>query len=285
MNTIAVTNHKGGSAKTTTAVSLAAALGELGFSVLVIDMDPQASATGWLGSPVGGRIVLDAYMGTADLVGTVVTTTAPRVQLVPSSPWLVAADRRQETDLALGVIRSIERLPAQWDYVLVDCPPSQGYLAIAPLSACRQVLVPVEAHVLALSGLVSLMDTMAEVRERLNPALTLTGIVACRVSRTRHAREVVDRLQERYPGHLLRAVVRENISLAEAPSFRLPITRYAPSSSGAEDYRAVAREFVERGPAQRETEAGISLDRLVRLAQRHVPAVAGWAGNQSGSGT
>ena len=285
MNTIAVTNHKGGSAKTTTAVSLAAALGEFGFRVLVIDMDPQGSATGWLGSPPGGKVVMDAYMGSADLVGTVVTTTAPGVSLIPSTPWLVAADRRQETDLALGVIRSIERLPARWDYVLVDCPPSQGYLAIAPLSACQQVLVPVEAHVLALSGLVSLVDTMEEVRERLNPTLTLTGIVACRVSRTRHAREVVERLKERYPGHVLRSVVRENISLAEAPSFRLPITRYAPSSTGAEDYRAVAREFTERWPAQREPAGGISLGRLFASAHRHVPAAVAWARNHAQGGT
>ena len=280
MNTFAVTNHKGGSAKTTTAVNLAAALGEQGFQVLVVDMDPQGSATGWLGSPVAGRIVLDAYMGQADLAAIAVSTSAPGVQLIPSSPWLVAADRRQETDLALGVMRTLEALPPRWDYVFVDCPPSQGYLAIAPLSACEHVIVPVEAHVLALSGLVSLLETMHEVRERLNPALTLSAIVACRVSHTRHAREVVERLRERYPGQTLRSVVRENISLAEAPSFQLPITRYAPFSAGAEDYRTVAREFLQRQSVQAEVGGGSSLARLLKSAQRHAPSMAAWTRGQ-----
>jgi len=277
MNTIAVTNHKGGSAKTTTAVSVAAALGERGLRALVVDMDPQGSATGWLGSPAGGRIVLDAYLGRADLAGVVVDTSAPGVQLVPSTPWLVAADRTQEIDVALSVIRAIEYLPPLWDYVLVDCPPSQGYLAIAPLSACAHVLVPVEAHVLALSGLVSLLETMQEVRQRLNPRLELAAIVACRVSRTRHAREVVDRLKDRYPGKVLPTVVRENISLAEAPSFRLPITRYASSSSGAEDYRAVAREFMERIPVGAPIATTSLVDRVpVPDRAKHLPRLGLW---------
>lgn len=280
MNTVAVTNHKGGSGKSTTTVNLAAALGELGLQVLVIDMDPQGSATGWLGSPPGARNVLDAYLQQSDVSGLAVTTSAPGVQLVPSSPWLLAADRREETNVALGVIRSIENLPALWDYVLVDCPPSQRYLAIAPLSACAHVLVPVEAHVLALSGLVSLMETMHEVRQRLNPGLSLGGIVACRVSRTRHAREVVERLTERYPEQCFRTVIRENISLAEAPSFRLPITRYAPASSGAEDYRRVAREFLDHVPVRRGGESAPTGERAVKSAERHAPRIVQWTRGQ-----
>lgn len=246
MRTIAIANQKGGSAKTTTTVNLAAALGEQGLEVLVVDMDPQGSATNWLGSAVGGRVILDAYLGRVDLATTVVSTNAQGVELVPASPWLVAADRRQETELALGVMRTMTALPSRWNYILVDCPPSLGYLGVAPLLACERVLVPVEAHVLALSGLVSLLDTVHEVRQRLNPELSVSGIVACRVSRTRHAREVVERLLGRYPAQTLRTFVRENISLAEAPSFQLPIMRYAPNSAGAEDYRALAREFLTR---------------------------------------
>jgi chromosome partitioning protein len=278
VKTIAVTNHKGGSAKTTTTVNLAAALGEQGFRVLVIDMDPQGSATSWLGSPVAGRGVLDVYMGQGDLAGVAVATSAPGVQLVPSTPWLVAADRRRETDLALGVMRAIEALPPRWDYVFVDCPPLQGYLSIAPLSACQHVLVPVEAHVLALSGLVSLLDAMQAVRARLNPGLTLAAILACRVSHTRHAREVVERLRGHYPSHMLQAVVRENIRLAEAPSFQLPITRYAPSSDGATDYRSVACEFLERQQVASEPPSGSSLTGFLRASHRHAASVAAWAG-------
>ena len=246
MKTFAIANHKGGSAKTTTTVNLAAALGELGRRVLVIDLDPQGSATGWLGLPLGGHSILDAYLSRADLSRIATSTSAPGVDLVPSSPWLVAADRSEEVAIGLGIIGTFERLERQWDYILVDCPPSQGSLTIAILSVCPSVIIPVETRVLALSGLVSLLGTMDLVRDRLNPELTIEAIIACRVNRTRHASEVVDRLRERYPGLVLNVAVRESVSLAEAPSFQLPITRYAPNSTGAKDYRAVAREILDR---------------------------------------
>ena len=246
MKIIAITNHKGGSAKTTTTVNLAAALAELGNRVLVVDLDPQGSATQWLGLPLGERAVLDAYLVRSDVTPVVTATTAPGVDLVPATYYLVAADRRQETAIALGIIRALERLPASWDYVLIDCPPSHSSLALAPLGVAPYVLVPVEARVLALSGLASLVGTMDSVRERLNPDLTLAGIIASRVNRTRHAREVVVRLRERFEDVVFDVVVRETISLAEAPSFQLPITQYAPDGAGAEDFRAVARELVAR---------------------------------------
>jgi chromosome partitioning protein len=244
MRTIAVTNHKGGSAKTTTAVNLAAALGEGGRRVLVIDLDPQGSASSWLGVPDPEVGVIDAIRGRDALAHLVYRTTAPGVELVPASPGLVAADRSDETDIALGFLRAVERLPAMWDTVIVDCPPSLGYLAIAPLTACQEVLIPVEAHVLALEGIRSLLETMDRIRQRLNPELGLSGVLACRVNRTSHARSVIERLERRFPDAFMRSQVRESIRLAEAPSFRLPITRYAPDSTGAEDYRAVAEELV-----------------------------------------
>ena len=246
MKIVAITNHKGGSAKTTTTVNLAAALAELGHRVLVVDLDPQGSATQWLGLPLGERPVLDAYLVLSDVMPVVTATTAPGVDLVPATYYLVAADRSQETAIALGIIRALERLPPMWDYVLIDCPPSHSSLALAPLGVAPWVLVPVEARVLALSGIASLVGTMDSVRERLNPDLTLAGVIASRVNRTRHARDVVDRLRQRFGELVFDVVVRETISLAEAPSFQLPITRYAPDGAGAEDFRALAQEFVAR---------------------------------------
>ncbi len=246
MRLIAITNHKGGSAKTTTVVNLAAALAELAQRVLVVDMDPQGSATNWLGRPLADRSVLDAYLSRADLVPMVTPTTTPGVELVPSSPWLVAADRSQEIAIGLGIIGSLERLPDAWDYVLVDCPPTQGSLAVAPLAVCGSVIIPVETRVLALTGLVSLTGTMDAIRERLNTTLTLDAIIACRVNRTRHAREIVQRLRDGYGGTVLETIIREAIALAEAPSFQLPITLYAPTSVGADDYRSAARELLGR---------------------------------------
>ena len=138
------------------------------------------------------------------------------------------------------------QLPAIWDVVLVDCPPTLGYLAVAPLAACQGMLVPVEAHVMALAGLASLMSMMERVRGRLNAGLEIDGILCCRVNRTTHSRLVVERVRESYPGLAMRTQIRESIRLAEAPGFRLPISRYARGSTGDEDYRAAAGELLER---------------------------------------
>jgi chromosome partitioning protein len=246
MRTIAITNHKGGSAKTTTAVNLGAALAEQGRRVLIIDMDPQGSATSWLGVQNAHYNVARAIRGDADLAELVHETTAEGVQLVPSSPTLIANASLQESDVALGFMRAMDRLPSVWDLVLVDCPPTLGYLAVAPLAACQGVLIPVEAHVLALAGLASLMTMTERVRSRLNPGLRIEGILACRINATTHSRLVVERIGESYPGLFMHTQVRESIRLAEAPGFHLPISRYAPASTGDEDYRAAADELVQR---------------------------------------
>lgn len=248
MRTIAVTNSKGGSAKTTTTVNVAAALGERGYRVLVIDMDPQGSASAWLG--VEGEIegVAEAITGRRPLAELLYETTAPGVALVAASPSLVVSDPQDEVRIALGFMRAMDRLPTLWDVVLVDCPPSLGYLAVAPLSICREVLVPVEVHALAIAGLGGLLETMARVRRRLNPSLRMAGVLACRVNRTTHAREMMARLQEQFQDSFMTTGVRDSIRLAEAPSVHLPITIYAPRSPAAEDYRAVARELVRGWP-------------------------------------
>ena len=249
MRTIAVTNYKGGSAKTTTTVNLAAALGKLGHRVLVLDMDPQGSATAWLGIDDATEGLADAIHGRSPLAGLLYETTAPGVVIVPASPSIVVADPQQETQIALGFMRAMDGLPAMWDFVLVDCPPSLGYLAIAPLTVCHEALVPVEARVLAVAGLTSLFETMTRIRGRLNPGLRLAGIVACRVTRTTHAQAIVHRLETAYPESFMETTIRESVRLAEAPSFQLPITLYAPASSGAADYLALARELLGGEPA------------------------------------
>jgi chromosome partitioning protein len=248
MRTIAVTNYKGGSAKTTTTVNLAAALGELGHRVLVIDIDPQGSASSWLGVEGVVEGVAEAIHGRSSLAELLYETTAPGVALVPASPSIIVADPQEETQIALGFMRAMDGLPALWDVVIVDCPPSLGYLAIAPLTVCKEALVPVEARVLALTGLTSLLETMTRVRRRLNPALRLAGVVACRVSRTSHARAIVQRLEEEFPESFMATTIRESTRLAEAPSFQMPITLFAPNSTGAEDYRALARELMVGWP-------------------------------------
>jgi chromosome partitioning protein len=250
VRTMALANQKGGSAKTTTAVNLAAALGEQGRRVLVVDLDPQASATSWLGLRDSGKGVFTVFTENGNLTDIVCHTSAEQVELVPSSTWLVGVEKALAAEGGAETIlrRHLTRLPTdRWDYVLVDTPPTLGILTINALAAVREVLIPVETHVLALHGLAQLLQTVAVIKERLNPGLEVSGILACRVSaRTRHALEVVEQLRSRFGNLVYHTVIRENVRLAECPSFEQPITRYDPRSHGTEDYRALAGEVIRQ---------------------------------------
>ena len=247
MRTVATTNQKGGTAKTTTAVNLAACLGEKGRRVLLVDLDPQACASAWYGVRDGGRGLLDVFTGNGNLADVVVQTDVEGVELVPSSSWLSNVDKALAGEVGAEVIfrDRLAALPDRWDVVLVDCPPSLGLLTISALAAVRDVLVPVEASVMALAGLARLSETVAVVRDRLNPGLSLSAILACRVDIRRNlSGEVLEALRKAFGGAVLRAVIRENVRLAEAWSHGKPITVYDPNCHGAEDYRAVAVELL-----------------------------------------
>jgi chromosome partitioning protein len=248
MRTFGIGNQKGGSGKTTTCVNLAATLGEQGRRVLVIDLDPQHSATSWLGLKNPGRGLYEIFVGDGGLAGIVQETGVPGVDVAPSSPWLVGVERILAGEVGAEHIlrRRIAGLPAdRWDYLLIDCGPTLGMLTVNALAAVRELLVPVEAHVMAMAGLAQLLHTVEIVQERLNADLRVSGILACRVdSRTRHSREVVEQLRERSGKLVYQTVIRENVRLAECPSFSRPIIQYDPKSSGAADYRALAQEII-----------------------------------------
>ena len=246
MRTIAVVNRKGGSGKTTTSVSVAAALAERGQQVLLIDLDPQASASAWLAEASDDRGPFDAFIGTRDLGTLAVTTQVPGLQIVRSSAWLVTAERTMMGDIGVGVLRAVERLKPDWGFVIIDCPPSLSYLSIGALMAVREVIIPVEAHSIALPGVASVVREMGRIQSSLNPVLRNPLIVACRVNRTLHARRVIDELDRVYGGLLARVTIRESIRLAEAEAARKPITAYAPESGACLDYRLLAEELLER---------------------------------------
>ncbi len=234
---IALSNNKGGSGKTTTTVSLASAFAERGLRVLVIDLDPQGSATEWLGGRESSTGLVEFSTGGIRVSRLVGKSTAAGVDLVPTSLALAPPGEFNKTETGLAIVRGIARLPDYWDLILIDTPPTLGHLSLAPLIAADVVVIPVEAHALALSGVATVVASIERARKHVNLRLELLGIIACRVTATRHAREIIDRLQSEFGAAVLEHSVREAIEIAEAPAARLPITQYAPTSQVANDYR------------------------------------------------
>jgi chromosome partitioning protein len=250
MRTLSIASRKGGVGKTTSAVCLAGALGERGKRVLVVDMDPQASASAWLGVADGGKGLHGVLTDGGKLAELVVASSAPGVDLIPSSgEWLAVAEKvlAAEPGAELVFRRAFEKLPARWDFVLVDCPPTLSLLTVSALAACHEVLAPVEATPFALDGLVSLVQAVEKVRDRLNAGLEVSTILVCRLHARRNlSRDLEEKLRERFGRRVLQAMIRESVALAEASSFGKPVTLYAPTSPGAEDYRSAAAEILNR---------------------------------------
>lgn len=250
MRSIAITNQKGGVAKTTTAVNLGACLAERGRRVLLIDLDPQANLTSWLGFGTEGEMksVYDVLTGEASMGEILLDSKISRLWVAPSVVELAGAEKLLANEVGRDTIlkKKLEDMAEEYDYLFFDCPPSLGVITINALTAAREVFIPVETKILALNGLVTLTHTIQLVKERLNPALEITGIIACMYeSRTNLSREVVEKLRARFGEKVFKTVVRENIRLAECPISGLPIHLYAPGSAGAQDYESLAEEVIE----------------------------------------
>ena len=248
MRRIAIVNQKGGSGKTTTSVNLSAALAELNKKVLLIDLDPQSSASLWYGFKDKGKGLFEVLTEDGKLEEVIDKTDIERLHMIPSSPLLAGVEKALASEMAAESIlkNKIDGLPNHpWDYLLMDCPPALGILSLNALTLANEVLIPVEAHVMALHGLVQLLKTISLVKQRLNPKLEITGILPCRVDyRTKHSQEVLDQLRSRFEGKVCQSVIRENIRLAEAPLHLKPITSYDSSCNGAQDYRSLAKELL-----------------------------------------
>lgn len=250
MRTIAIVNQKGGSGKTTTTVNLAATLAERKKRVLVIDLDAQRNTTEWFGEFNDEKGIYEIIVENGSILDHVHETAVSGVSIIPSSKWLIRADKALSGEVgAEQVLRDkLKELPTDtFDYVLIDCPPQLGIMTVNALSAVKEVLIPVEANILALKGVAHLLETLEKVKGRLNPDIEIAGVVACRVNqRTRHASDAIASLQNKFNGKLFKTVIRQNIKLQEAPSFQQPITQYHAKSYGAQDYRSLAKELMKQ---------------------------------------
>jgi chromosome partitioning protein len=260
--TIACANQKGGVGKTTTVVNLATYLALQGERVLVIDLDPQGNATSGFGieRPPVDRSIYGAMVGLAPLAELIVGTDIEGLDLIPSSLALAGA----EVELAAIMARerrlatALEGIAAEHDHVLVDCPPSLGLLTVNALTAADAVLIPIQCEFYALEGVNQLTATINLVRDHLNPALAIKGVLLTMFdARTNLSIEVAAEVRRHLGSMVYKTVIPRSVRLSEAPSHGLPIALYRPESKGAEAYRDFAGEFLrrERRDAPRETAA------------------------------
>jgi chromosome partitioning protein len=245
-------NQKGGVGKTTSAINLGAYLGYYGQRVLIVDLDPQANATSSLG--IDKRTIkngtYEVMIGAVPIGNHILQNPRFKISLLPASPALAGAEvelievKNREHRLKEALSPVLER----YDYILIDCPPSLSLLTVNGLAAAfNGVIIPVQCEYLALEGLGQLTETLTRVRTALFPELAVRGVILTMFDgRTRLALDVVNEVRKFFPKQVFQAVIPRSIRLAEAPSYGLPITLYAPESNAAKAYAALAREVLDQ---------------------------------------
>jgi chromosome partitioning protein len=248
---IAVVNQKGGVGKTTTAINLGAALAELGHSILLVDLDPQANSTSGLGlDPVRARLnVYHMLVGEATIEQVAVPTSVPGMQLAPSHIDLAGAEIELATMSAreTRLRKALDSVPQGIGCIIIDCPPSLGLLTLNALSAATSMLIPTQCEYFALEGLRHLLYTHQLVRSRLNPNLGIAGIVMTQFdARTTLSWDVLREVRRSHPAHVLETLIPRNVRISEAPSHGKSVIQYDPSSRGAAACRSLSKELLER---------------------------------------
>lgn len=249
---ITVANQKGGVGKTTTAVNLSTALALQGHRVLLVDLDPQANATEWVLGRDGGRGLYEWFAsgGEQPIADLLTETQVDGLDMIPGTQFLVGIDKALRDvigpELLIREALDSYEVNERYGYVLFDTGPALGVLLVNALAASHAVVIPVAAHVMSLAGLSQLMNTVGAVTTRLNPQLQEVRVLACRVdARTNHSKDVQAAIKKRFGRNVFATYIRENVRLAEAFSEARPIFDAAPSSTGAEDYYALAEELAK----------------------------------------
>ena len=249
---IAITNQKGGVGKTTTAINLSSCLVEAGQRVLTIDFDPQGNATSGLGLEKGEieETVYEMMLGDCELEDCLQRDVQRNLDVLPSDSNLAGAEielldvERKEYVLK----QHLEKVRDQYDFIIIDCPPSLSLLTINALVAADTVLVPIQCEYYALEGLSQVLRTVSLVRKKMNPALELEGVVFTMYdARTNLSLQVVENVKNNLNERIYKTIIPRNVRLAEAPSHGMPINLYDSKSTGAESYRLLAAEVISRG--------------------------------------
>lgn len=249
---IAIANQKGGVGKTTTTINLSASLASLGKKVLVIDMDPQGNTTSGLGVEKDQveNTVYELLLGECTLEESMQKEVFENLSVIPSNINLAGAEIEligvDEKEYLLK--KELDKVKEEYDFVLIDCPPSLNMLTINSMCAGNTVLVPIQCEYYALEGLSQLMHTIELVQDRLNPELEIEGVVFTMYdARTNLSLQVVENVKSNLNQTIYKSIIPRNVRLAEAPSHGLPITEYDAKSTGAEAYRMLAEEVIHRG--------------------------------------
>lgn len=250
--TIVIANQKGGVGKTTTAINLSASLAEMGQKVLVIDIDPQGNTSSGLGVEKDDveNTVYELLLGEAEVENSIQKEVFENLDIISSNINLAAAEIEligiEEKEYILK--KAVDKVRDNYNFIIIDCPPSLSMLTINAMCAADTVLVPIQCEYYALEGLSQLMNTVELVKDRLNPELEIEGVVFTMYdARTNLSLQVVENVKNNLQQNIYKTIIPRNIRLAEAPSHGMPITKYDAKSTGAESYRLLAEEVIHRG--------------------------------------